>query len=73
MQIPLILGLISVFLVIVLLFLDRKQGLNERGAKYISRLGLSDAASQRLFSTLKGFLLMILLAAILGAFLYYTQ
>lgn len=73
MQIPLILGFMAVVLVIILLFLDRKQNLNEKGVRYISRLGLSDVASQRLFSTLKGFLLIVLLAAILGAVLYYTQ
>jgi hypothetical protein len=73
MQIPLILGFLATALVIVLLLLDRKPALNEKGVRYISKLGLSDATSQRLLSTLKGFLLIVLLAAILGAFLYYTQ
>lgn len=73
MYTPLIIGLISFVLVITLLFLERKESLNERMLKYISRLGLSNVATHRLFSTLKGFLLIIFLATILVTILYYSQ
>jgi len=71
MYIPLIVGIFAFIALILLLILDRRKDLNAKGVAYISRLGLSSGASERLFLTLKGFLLITALAFILGAILYY--
>lgn len=72
-EFPLILGAIAFLSLIALLISDKNQNLTNAGINNISRLGFSHKSSMRIFSTLKGFLLIVLLAAILGAFLYYSQ
>jgi hypothetical protein len=73
MYTPIILGFIALIFVIALLVLDRKNSFKGRVIKLISKSGLHNEAASRLFSTLKGFLLIVLLAFVLGALLYYFQ
>ncbi|MGH9878588.1 MAG: hypothetical protein ACRD5H_13205 [Nitrososphaerales archaeon] len=61
MEISLILGVAASIASIALIVLDKRDGFNKSGAKYISQLGLSDDAAKRAFLTLKGFLLIFCL------------
>jgi len=71
MYIPSLLGFLALIILITLLILDRKKNFNFRMLKIISRFGLSRDSSERFLSTLKGFLLILLLVLIVGAILYY--
>ena len=71
MYIPILLGSLAFIILITLIILDRKEGFNTKGIEFVSRFGISREASERLFSTLKGFLVIFLLAFTLGAVLYY--
>lgn len=73
MDITIFIGIAAVLILSCLIVLDRKAGLNSKAIENISRLGISKDASERLFSTLKGFLVIFALALILGAALSYTQ
>lgn len=72
-QVPIGVGMLALLMIVILLFLERKKDLTERSVEYVSRLGLSYESSARLFSTFKGFLLIVLLAFVVAAFLYYFQ